>query len=82
MEILKIGKTNASVTWKFACIAVKSLLQTRYSGRSRLQVSGGSHPDPEIRWRLFGPQFRLKIRKWGGGGSAVPRAPPLDPPLY
>ena len=53
-------------------MAVKSLLQTRYSGRSRLQVSGGSHPDPEIRWRLFGPQFRLKIRKWGAGGVRSP----------
>ena len=47
---------------------------------------GGGHPDPEIRgrggvqkifFRLFGPQFGLKIRE---GGSA-PLAPPLDPPL-
>ena len=28
-------------------------------------------------FRLFGPQFRLKIR-----GEGAPRAPPLDAPLY
>ena len=50
-----------------------------------LQIRGGSHPYPEIRWgpslrkvffQLFGPHFGLKIR-----GAWAPRAPPLDPPL-
>ena len=52
---------------------------------------GGGHPDPEIRGRgqgtvsknffwLFGPQFDLKIRGWGGGQA--PWGSPLDPPLY
>ena len=50
-----------------------------------LQIKGGGgHPGPEIRgrdgvqkkfFRLFGPQFGLKI------GGVDPLAPPLDPPL-
>ena len=46
------------------------------------------HPDPDTRrgpsfkkknfLGPIGPQFRLKVRR---GGSRVPRAPPLDPPL-
>ena len=56
------------------------------SGGSRPSDDGGpGHPDPEIKlggggrsqkifFRLFGPQFGLKIR-------APPRAPHLDPTL-
>ena len=47
---------------------------------------GGGHPDPEIRGRgqgtvsknffwLFGPQFDLKIRGWGGGAGPLGLSP-------
>ena len=39
------------------------------------QVTGGGHPDPEIRGGR--PHFGLKTR----GRPPPPRAPPLDPPL-
>ena len=55
--------------------------RTIFSGESRPsdRAGGGGHPDPEIRrggavskniFRLFGPQFWLKIR--GGGGTHGP----------
>ena len=55
------------------------------SGGSWPSDKGGRHPDPviggggavfKIFFRLFGPQFGLKIR-----GIRAPRAPPLDPSL-
>ena len=68
------------------------ITERTYTLRSgyKMDDRGPGHPDPDIRrgpglkkkknffWPI-GPQFRLKVK--GGGGSRVPRAPPLDPTL-
>ena len=49
-------------------------LEIRRGRSSRLLDKGGGGQSPKKYFRLFRPQFGLKIRGRGGG-------PPLDPPL-
>ena len=80
VETYRIGKItilahegNKSVPDLDLEIKGAPVIQTLRKGAARF---------PKEFFRLFGPQFGLKIRGGGGWGRArAPRAPPLDPPL-
>ena len=77
---------------KFVYYLVQSIpvtLEVVFSGGSRPSDKGGGgegglgggHPDPEIRGRTRSPKKFFSVHRASGGGGAVGRALPLDPPL-
>ena len=81
---------NQLSTWDIGPIQSKAeAVKEALKPETVAEVSAGSRPWDKggegggrsaIKFfRLFGPQFGLKIRRGGGVGGA--RAPPLDPPM-
>ena len=68
------NSTLKLINWEIASVG------SRHWDKGEGEGEGGSHPDPETRgcrspknlFRPFGPQFRLTISAWGGGGAGPP----------